>query len=192
MSRYLTVVVFFLLTSPAMAQGPSFNFVELGYNSSEFDVGNGVDVDGDGFAVGGSFEIGENMFVFASYADTDFDFSLDISALQVGLGWHTSISQTADIVARVAYVDAEIGLSGFGSVDESGYGLGIGVRNDVSVLVELYGEISYVDLGDDADNTAFGAGIYFNMTRAFALGLGAAFDDDATSYGVSGRFYFGD
>lgn len=191
MFRYLTSVLLLLLTFPAMAQGPSFNFVEVGYISAEIDVGNGVDVDGDGYDLGGSFEIGEKTFVFVGYADIGFDFSVDLKQLQVGLGWHTAITQTADIFARVAYVDAEISARGFGSVDESGYGLGIGVRNDVSDLIELYGEIAYVDLGSDADSTAFGAGIYFNITEAFALGLGASFEDDATSYGVSGRFYFG-
>ena len=75
-------------------------------------------------------------------------------------------------------------------MDESGYGLGVGVRSNVTDLVELYGEITYVDLGSGSDNTAIGGGIYFNITENFALGLGAATDDDVTSFGASARFYF--
>jgi hypothetical protein len=173
-----------------MAESPSFNFIEIGYDYVELDLGGGFDVDGDGWVAGGSFEIGDNAFGFVSYGDTGFDFSVDLTQLQVGLGWRTAISDSADFFARAAYIDAEIDASGFGSLDESGYGLGIGVRSNVSELVELYGEIAYVDLGDYADNTAVAAGIYFNLTERFALGLGASFDDDATSYGASARFYF--
>jgi hypothetical protein len=164
MSRYLVAVIAPFLAFPAMAESPSFNFIELGYEFVDLDLGGGADVDGDGYAVGGSFEIGDNMFGFVSYAD---------------------------FFARAAYVDAEIDAPGFESIDENGYGVGIGVRSNVSDLIELYGEVAYVDLGSGADSTAFGVGIYFNISDSFALGLGASVDDDVTSYGASARFYFG-
>ncbi len=186
MSRYLAAVIALFLAFPAMAESPSFNFIELGYEFVDLDLGGGDDVDGDGFAVGGSFEIGDNMFGFVSYADTGFDFNIDVKQLQAGLGWRTGLTDSTDFFARAAYVDARIE-----SIDESGYGVGIGVRSNVSDLIELYGEVAYVDLGNGADGTAFGAGIYFNISDSFALGLGASVDDDVTSYGASARFYFG-
>ena len=130
------------------------------------------------------------MFGFASYADTGFDFSVDLTQLQLGLGCRNAITDNADFFVRAAYVEAEIDAPGFGSIDESGYGLGIGVRGNVSDLIELYGEIAYVDLGNDADGTAVSGGVYFNMSDNFALGLGASFDEDVTSYGARIRFYF--
>lgn len=190
MTRYLAAVIALFLASPAMAESPSFNFIELGYNFVDLDLGGGEDIDGDGYALGGSFEIGENMFGFASYSDTGFDFSVDLTQLQLGLGWRTGISDNTDFFVRAAYVKAEIDAPGFGSLDESGYGLGIGVRGNVSDLVELYGEVAYVDLGSDADGTAVSGGAYFNVSDNVALGLGASFDEDATSYGASVRFYF--
>ena len=191
MSRYLTAVFALFLALPAMAESPNYNFLELGYQSVDLDVGGGFDVDGDGYVLGGSFEIGENFFGFAGYSKTDFDFNVDLTQLQAGIGWHTGLTENTDFFARAAWVDAEIDAPGFGSVDESGYGLGIGVRSNVTDLIELYGEVSYVDLGSGADSTAFGAGIYFNLTDNFALGLGASVDDDVTSYGANARFYFG-
>ncbi len=191
MSRYLAAVIALFLAFPAMAESPSFNFIEAGYQFVDLDLGGGDDVDGDGFAVGGSFEIGDHMFGFVSYADTGFDFGVDLTQLQAGLGWRTGLTDNTDFFARAAYVDAEISASGFESLSESGYGIGIGVRSNVSDLIELYGEVAYVDLGSGADSTAIGGGIYFNLTDNFALGVGASVDDDVTSYGASARFYFG-
>jgi hypothetical protein len=65
------------------------------------------------------------------------------------------------------------------------------VRSNVTDLIELYAEIAYVDLGSGADSTAFGGGIFFNLTEDFALGLGASTDDDVTSFGATARYYFG-
>ena len=191
MSRYFLGAAALLLSVSAMAETPSYNFVEAGYQSVDLDIGGGPDVDGDGWGLGGSFEVGDHMFIFASYADTGFDFNVDLSQLQAGLGFKTDLSDNTSFFARAAYVDAEIDTNGFGSFDESGYGLGIGVRSNVSELIELYGEISYVDLGSGADSTGFGGGIYFNITDNFALGVGASTDDDITAYGANVRFYFG-
>jgi len=190
MTRYLAAAIALFLVSPAMAERPSFNFIELGYDYVDLDLGGGVDVDGDGYALGGSFEIGENMFGFASYADTGFDFSIDLTQLQLGLGWRTGLTDNADFFVRASYVEAEGDAPGFGSIDESGYGLGIGVRSNVSDLIELYGEIAYVDLGSDAVGGAVSGGAYFNVSDNVALGLGVSIDDDVMAYGASVRFYF--
>jgi hypothetical protein len=191
MSRYLIGAAVLLLTVPAMAESPSYNFIQAGYQEVDLDIGGGPDVDGDGWALGGSFEFGEDFFGFVSYADTGFDFSVDLTQLQVGIGWKMDVSDNTNFFARAAYVDAEIDAPGFGSFDESGYGVGIGIRSNVTDLIELYGEIAYVDLGSGADTTSVGGGIYFNLTDNFALGLGASTDDDATAYGANVRFYFG-
>ena len=188
--KSLILVLASFSVTTALAESPSFNFIQVGYQSVELDDGF-IDVDGDGFALGGSFEIGQNMFGFASYGKTDFDFDVELTQLQVGFGARTGISENTDFFARVAYVEAEVSAPGFIPADESGYGLGIGVRSNVSDLIELYGEIAYVDLGDGADSTAFGGGIWFNLNESFALGLGASAEDDVTVFGANARVYFG-
>jgi hypothetical protein len=191
MSRYLTGFFVLFLAIPAMAESPSFNFVQVGYQEVDLDVGGGFDVDGDGWNLGGSVEFAQNFFGYVSYSDVGFDFSIDLTQLQVGMGWVTDISQNTAVFARAAYVQAEVDVPGFGSEDESGYGLGVGIRSNVTPLIELYGEIAYSDLGNGADTTAFGGGIFFNITKMFALGAGASTDDDVTTYGLNARLYFG-
>ncbi len=187
----LAVLLPMFLAAPAIADGLSYNFVQAGYQSVNLDLGGGFDVDGDGYGLGGSFEIGDNVFGFASYATADFDFGIDLNELQAGLGYRVGLTDNTDFFASLAYVDVEVEASGFGSADESGYGATIGVRSNVSDLIELFGEVAYVDFGDGGDNTAIGGGIWFNLTDSFALGLDAATDDDVTSYGANARLYFG-
>ncbi len=188
---YLLVLLAMFLATPSMADSPSYNFLQAGYQSVDLDAGGDLDVDGDGYGVGGSFEIGDSMYAFATYAKTDFDFNVDLSQINAGIGYHFGISGNTDFFADVGYVKAEVDASGFGSLDEDGYSVGIGVRSNVSDLIELTANVNYVDFGGGGDSTAFGAGIWFNLTDSFALGLGGSVDDDVTSYGASVRLYFG-
>ncbi|MGB5719239.1 MAG: hypothetical protein WBM34_00975, partial [Woeseiaceae bacterium] len=80
---------------------------------------------------------------------------------------------------------------GFGSVDDNGYGVMVGVRGMVSERLELDGNLSYVDLGDGSDGTALGASALYALSDSFSLGLAAGFDEDTTTYGLVGRVYFG-
>lgn len=187
----LAVLLTIFLAAPAMADRPSYNFVHAGYQTVNLDLGGGADFDGDGFALGGSFEIGENMFGFANYTDTGFDFSVDQTQIFAGLGWRSGLSDNTDFYAFAGYLEFDVDAPGLGSFDESGFGVGIGVRSNVTDLIELTGEISYADLGSNSENTTVSGGIWFNITDSFALGLGAATDDDVTSFGGSVRLYFG-
>jgi hypothetical protein len=60
----------------------------------------------------------------------------------------------------------------------------------ISPSLELYGSIGYTDLGDGADGTAFGAGLWYTVSGNIALGIGASFDDDVTTYGAGVRLFF--
>lgn len=191
MFRKLLVTSLLLLAFPAFAGDISYNYVQIGYQKIDIDdPGIGFDVDGDGFGVAGSFEIGESWFIGAGYSQADFDFGIDLDELAVGVGWHTVMSNNSDFYALLQYVRAEASASGFPSVDEDGIGAQIGVRGMVTDNVEIGGSIGYVDLGDAGDGTSFGANVQYYFTESFAVGLLLGFDEDATSYGAGVRFYW--
>ena len=192
MFRKTLGVALMLAVSPAFAGGLSYNYIELGYQKAELDDDlAGISVDGDGFGIRGSFEVGDSWFIGASYGTLGFDFGVDLDQLSVGAGFHMDVSDRADFFASLSYLQAEVSASGFGSIDENGYGVTIGLRGLAADNFELRGTVAYSDLGDGADGTAFGAGALYSFTDNFALGFDLELDDDVTVYGLGARFYFG-
>jgi len=194
MIRKSLSIALLLLAGPVLAADISYNFAQVGYQWITLeDVVPGVDVDGDGFGVGGSFEVGDSWFIQAAYQQASFDFGVDFDQVSAGVGYHAALSQSADFFATLSYVAVEASVSGpiTGSASENGYGATIGLRGMVTDKLELDGTIGYVDLGDGADGTSFGAAAIYNFTDMFSLGLDVGFEEDAVSYGVGMRFYFG-
>ena len=192
MYKKLLGITLALLATPALAADLSYSFVELGYQRAELDDQlAGFDVDGDGFGISGSFEINENWFVPISYNSLGFDFGVDLDQASAGIGYHTGLSNGSDFFATLNYLRAEVSASGFGSADEDGYGVTAGIRGMLTDSVELSGSLSYSDLGNGADGTAFGASALYNFSESFALGFNLGIDEDVTIYGLGARFYFG-
>lgn len=179
------------LTAPVMAETPSYNYGQLVYQRVDLDDDFGLNVDGDGLGIGGSFEIAPNWHIAGGYSSTEFDFGVDLNQLQVGAGYHADISPTTSFYADLSWVTAEIDTGTFGSVDDDGIGITIGLRSNLSPQVELEGSLSYVDLDDSGDNTSIGAAAWYKLNETFALGLIANADDDVVGYGIGARMYFG-
>ncbi|MCH9694817.1 MAG: hypothetical protein K0U72_09940 [Gammaproteobacteria bacterium] len=191
MKRLIITAALFAFATPVLAQTPSYNFVQLGYQELDLDDGGlGIDVDGDGFAGSGSFEVAENWHVLASFSNADFGSGVDLNQFSIGGGYHTDISQTTSFFTNLVWINAEIDTN-FGNVDEDGFGLSVGVRNNLNNNVELEGAVSYADLGDGADGISVGGAAWYRFNNEFSIGLNAAFDDDVVGYGIAGRFYFG-
>jgi len=188
--RILSLFLLALLAAPAMAAEPSYNFVAAGYQSIDIDdVAPGINVDGDGFGIGGSFELNDSFHVFASYGTADFDFGVDLDELQLGVGYRMPMSDKADFIISAAWVQAEVSALGF-SVDDDGFGASLGVRGYVNEKFELAGNVSYVDFGDGGDDTSVGGAARYHLMPNLALELGADFADDITTYGIGVRLYF--
>ena len=186
--RSTLFVLLLAFSAAASAEGFNYTFVSAGYGTVDFDD---VDVDGDGFDIGGSVAVADNIHLFAGYEIANLDFDVDASGFNAGIGYNTPLSNVIDFVAALSYEYVELDVPGFGSVDENGYGLGAGLRFAATEALELNAGLKYVDLGD-SDDTGFGVGGLYNFTETFALGLTGNWTDDATSYSIGGRLYFGD
>ena len=188
MLRSTLVLMLLVFSVSAGAQGFDYSYLQLNYGQIEFDD---VDVDGDAFGVSGSFAINPNWHAFAGYEGASLDFSVDATTLGAGIGYNTDLTPAVDLVARLSYQYVELDAPSVSSIDDSGFGLGIGLRFAASKEVELNAGITYVDFGDGGDDTAFSAGGLYNINDVFSLGLGGSWGDNASSYSLAGRFYFG-
>jgi hypothetical protein len=181
-----------LFAIPSFAADFSYNFVQAGYQEIDIDddLFSGFDVDGDGYFVSGSFELSDNWFVAGGYASSDFDFGVDLDELSVGAGYHVPLNNNVDFYGLLSLVRVEASASGLGSSDENGYAAEIGVRGMIGDRFELNGSLGYVDLDDGGDGTAFGAGLLYQFSNAFAAGLALNFEEDVKAYGIGVRLYF--
>ncbi len=188
MLRSSLIVLLLAFSASASADGFDYNYLTLGYGSIDFDE---VGVDGDGYAIAGSFSIAPKFHVFAGYNGGNLDFDIDVTTWGAGFGYNTTLSDKVDAYARLSYEYIEVDVPLAGSVDDSGLGFGVGLRFAASDKVELNAGINYVDYGDAGDDTGFEAGGLYNFTDAFALGLSGDWSDDVSVYSLNGRFYFG-
>ncbi len=188
MTRSILLIALLAFASAAGAQGFDYNYVTLGYSQVDFDD---VNIDGDGIELAGSFAINEDFHAFGSYGQADLDGGIDASELSIGLGYNHSLSPAVDFVGSVSYEYVEIDVAGLGSVDDNGFGLGIGLRFHPADKIEVDAGIQYVDLSDSGSDTGFGAGFQYYITDAITIGVSAEWADDVSRYGLGGRFYFG-
>lgn len=192
MYKKLLGILLLALAAPLQAGEFSYNFIDFGYQTVEIDdVVPGLDVDGDGFAIRGSVELSEDWFMLVSYSTIDFDFGVDGDTLQLGGGYHTAISDRADLFVTLSYLRAEASANGFSSESDDGIGMRVGLRGKASDRVELEGSLGYADLGGGNDGTSFGVGALYEFTPTVSGGVTFDFEEDVTAFGVGVRFYFG-
>jgi Outer membrane protein beta-barrel domain len=188
MMRSSLAILLLGFAASASAEDFSYNYLYLGYGTLDVDD---VNVDGDGFGIGGSFAISDMFHVFANYQAADLNFNVDATIWNAGLGYHRGISPTMDLVASVSYEYVELDAPGFGNVDDSGLGLGVGLRYAAGEKLEFNGGIDYVDLSDSGNDTSLSLGALYDFSDAFSVGVSGSWGDDFSSYMLTGRFYFG-
>lgn len=198
MRPFLTIFLAAVFSVPGVtrAAGMSYSYLEAGYAETEIEADD-VDMDGDGYRISGSLAIAPTYHIIVDYSTADlevenFNIGADVETISIGFGYNRPISQRADAIGRILYVDSSVDFDSTfadASADDSGLGMQFHLRGQVMERLEVEGGIDYVDVGDD-DTSLLLEGRYF-LTDALALGAGVRFGDDTTSYGVSLRFNFG-
>ena len=188
MKRSIPVLLLLALSATASAEGFDYSYIQLNYANLDFDR---INADGDGVGLSGSFALNSDWHVFGEYQTAGLDASIDATKLVAGAGYNTEISPLLDMYARLSFQSIDFDTPGPGSFDDSGFGLGVGVRYEANQEIELNAGIEYVDLGGSYDDTSVSIGGLYNFTDAFALGFGGSWGDETSSYMLSGRLYFG-
>ena len=161
----------------------SYDYVHAALTATELDTG--------GFEGGGSFTIGPNIHVFASYQDWEFNRNVDRSTLQVGAGYHWDISSNLDLVLAVAYADSELDPPGAGKIDDSGLILSAGLRGWLTSAVETSATLLLDDsLGSNVNSVVELGGEYY-LSDQLSLGGRVRIDEDDVALFLGGRFHFG-
>jgi hypothetical protein len=168
----------------ALAASPTYNYLDAAYLSVDVDDGPTL----DGFGVDGSFALTERFHVVASYGEISKS-PWTLSSGSVALGWNHSLNDITDFVARAGWEYGRVKYSGFGSDDDNGWSVEVGVRSMLTPQFELNGFVSHVDIFD-GDDQAVSVGGVFYFTPSIGLGAGVTLSDDATGWNVGVRFAF--
>ena len=187
MFRSSVAILILAFSTTTYAQDFDYNFLQLNYGKLEFDD---VNVDGDGFGIAGSFAVHPNWHVFANLQAAGLDFGIDATTISAGAGYNRPLSPGLDFIANLSYQYVELDAGGFGDADDSGFGLGAGLRYMATSELEFTAGISFVDFGDSGNDTGFSLGGLYSLSDTLAVGLGGSWSDDSSAYTISGRFYF--
>ena len=185
-TKHLLAISIIAISTNAMSKDISYDYVQGTY-SSITDDSLGVDIDGDGFAVSGSFSVSPNIAVTALLGSTSYDrvagIEIDANEFDFGITAHTSIAPSTDIFGTFLIVNGEVEVSdGFTTIsdDDTGNSITVGLRHMASNTVEISAAFSRVDIFDDTGNTTgFGARFYANEKFSFGVGYSTGDDVDA-------------
>ena len=195
MLRTAMIVLGLALSASAGAEGFSYTYASLGYGNTDFDE---VDADGNGFLANGSIAFNENFHGFANLALAELDADIvtplgvipvevDATRWSAGFGYNRGLSEKVDLVTRLSYESIDFDVPGG---DDSGYGLGVGVRYAAADQFEVNAGIKRVDYSDFGDDTAFELGGLYSFNDSWSMNLTGEFSDDVTILSLSARFYF--
>ncbi|MES2683783.1 MAG: outer membrane beta-barrel protein [Pseudomonadota bacterium] len=184
----------------AFSQTLSYNYLEGGYLKATQEDGNADDYDFDGFTVGASGKVAEQLFLFGDYrayeSDTVNGTRINIDTARVGLGFIIPVNANFDINLGGGAAFSKFDFEGSGAGltpednDDTGYFLQTIARAKVLPALEINGGYRYEKVFDESESTGL-VGAVFNFTPAFAAVGNYEFGDDYNRYTLGGRFSFG-
>lgn len=186
MKRVLVLALFALGFAGTANAEFNYNFIQATYGQVDFDDFN---VDGDNLGFDASLALTPEFHLFAGADFADLDFNVDATSFEAGVGWNNALTPIVDLVARASFQSVDVETPA-GDADDTGLGLGVGLRINATDLLELNVGVEYVDLGDSGDNTSLSGAALFNVSERFAVGFVGEFDDDVELYSIAGRLYF--
>jgi len=160
---------------------------DLGYSYAELRF---VDVDtsgGDGFRLGGSYELNGQWILVGALTALDFNNNVDSTLLEAGGGYVWNYSEDFDLVSTLRFVRAEVDTPG-GDADDSGFAFSAGARGFLAPRFEIRGSVNHINL-DNSDTYLQLAGDYY-FTDRISAGLSLDFAGDTDNFSLGVRWFF--
>jgi hypothetical protein len=176
------------VSSAVMAKSPSWNNIGLVYTSVDIDD---TDYEPSGFTLSGSHLVSDDVYVYGTYLSVEdyiFSTDLEITTLNLGLGYRYALNATTDVFGQISYLNAEAKADGL-SEDENGYSLAIGIKSMLTDNVEGIIGASRDSL-DGESETSLSLGLSYFVNEKFSIGAGYTFADDAKILNVGVKFHF--
>jgi hypothetical protein len=182
-----------LVTSLLIALAPAAALAEFNYSNVEVrfidvELDGPANVDGDGFAISGSYDMSDRWFLHGEWQDQSFDLGIDGQSLEFGAGYKHEINPDLDFVGTLSFLDTEVEL-GNASIEDDGLALGGGIRSRLGESFEIDAMLRYLDLDSDSD-TGFSLGGRYYFTDSLALSFGTEMYDNVDTLRVGFRAEF--
>lgn len=169
---------------PLSAQAKDLGYTWLEANYLNFDHGT------DGWGLRGQFEFGNSgLYGLGGYswlkADDGLGGDVNIQANELGLGYHHKVADKTDLIAELAYQNADADVARIDGLRSS-----VGVRSAMTGKVEGFAKLNYYDLSDyDGDVTGtVGAQYKFNENWGLTGEAEVGHGDQAYLLGVRASF----
>ena len=177
------VLATFLPGSPLVqAKDISYTYLDGTYQSIDPDFGSSD----TGYRLEGSLGLLLGFYGFARWESADIDdLDGDLSAADLGLGWHLGLGDTVHGLVELAYTDRELG-----PLDSDGYTATVGVRFAPVENWEFGVKAGYRDLDRNLDG-GYGEGYaLWKIWSVVGLTARAELAEDANRFGIGARISF--
>lgn len=167
-----------------MADTPSFDLVEFGYSSANFE---GLSQNLTGQELAGSVTVGEHFFVTGSFFRVDAKDSEDKLEIRTyGLGYKYDFSNETALYSELTgiFIDPD----GHDN-HEKGYELKSGIRHNINDRIEL-NIAAKINNTDSYDVVTLVTGAAYNFTRHIAIYSDFNVEKDYTRVSFGARYTF--
>ena len=193
--RVFLVVVTQLLSSNAMSQDISFDYVQATYTFASVDFGASTyEIEGNGIGFSLSLGFTPNFALTLAVLDTTFESfqGLDVDtakATTLGVTAHTPTASGSELFANLSALEAEITENDGAELisdRDYGYNARIGLRHLVTDIFELELGVSHAYIFDHAGNS-FKADARLYLRKRLTLGVGYITGDSVDSFSLNLR-----
>ncbi len=178
----MVLMLILLGAAPAQAKDISYTYVDGTYQSIDPDFGSSD----TGYRIEGSLGLLLGFYGFGLWESADIDdLDGDLSAADLGLGWHLGLGDTVHGLVELAYTDRELG-----PLDSDGYTASVGVRFAPVERWEFGVKAGYRDLDRNLDG-GYGEGYaLWKVWSVVGLSARAEIAEDANRFGIGARISF--